>query len=43
MATQSKRYRAAAELVDRTKAYTLTDAVKLLKQTPRAKFDESVD
>ncbi len=43
MATQSKRYRAAAELVDRTKAYTLTDAVKLLKQTPRAKFDESVE
>ena len=43
MAKQSKRYRAATQQVDRTKAYTLTDAVKLLKQVPRAKFDESVE
>ena len=43
MATQSKRYRAAPELVDRTKANTLTAAVKLLKHHPRAKFDESVE
>ena len=43
MAIQSKRYRAAIKLVDRTKTYTLTDAVKLLKQIPRTKFDESAE
>ena len=42
-AVASKRYRAGAQVVDRTKRYTLVDAVKLLKQLPTVKFDETVD
>ncbi len=44
MATQkrSKRYRAAAELVDAKKKYALGDAVKLLKTLPATKFDQTV-
>ena len=44
MATKkrSKRYRAAAELVDAKKKYTLGDAVKLLKTLPATKFDQTV-
>lgn len=38
-----KRYAAAAKLVDRTKAYSLAEAVKLLKSAPKPKFDETVD
>jgi large subunit ribosomal protein L1 len=38
-----KRYTAALEKCDRTKQYTLADAVKLVKETAHAKFDESVD
>lgn len=38
-----KRYAAAAKLVDRTRSYSLTDAVKLLKSAPKTKFDETVD
>ncbi|MBI4343263.1 MAG: 50S ribosomal protein L1 [Candidatus Omnitrophica bacterium] len=39
----SKRYKKAAELVERGKAYTLQEAVQLLKQMPATKFDESVE
>jgi large subunit ribosomal protein L1 len=39
----SKRYQGAAETVDRSKAYSLQDAVALLKAMDGAKFDESVD
>ncbi len=38
-----KRYATAAKLVDRSKAYTLTEAVKLVKQGAKTKFDETVD
>ncbi len=38
-----KRYKAAAEAVDRDKTYTLVEAVDLLKSFSKAKFDESVD
>jgi large subunit ribosomal protein L1 len=38
-----KRYAAAAKLVDRSKSYALSDAVKLLKQGAKTKFDETVD
>ena len=38
-----KRYAAAAKQVDRTKAYSVTDAVKLIKATAKTKFDETVD
>ncbi len=39
---RSKRYRAAAELVDAKKKYALSDAVKLLKTLPPTKFDQTV-
>ena len=39
----SKRYQGAAETVDSSKAYSLQDAVALLKAMDGAKFDESVD
>jgi len=39
----SKRYDTAAAKVDRTKAYSVEDAVATLKTMPAAKFDESVD
>ena len=39
---RSKRYRAAAEQVDRKKAYNLADAVSILKKMPVTKFDQTV-
>src|SRR5881396_3437421 len=39
---RSKRYRAAAEQVDRTKDYSLSDAVGVLKKLPPTKFDQTV-
>src|ERR1700738_2384192 len=39
---RSKRYRAAAEQVDRKKAYSLTEAVTTLKKFPPTKFDQTV-
>src|SRR6187399_1956549 len=39
---RSKRYRAAAEQVDRTKEYSLTEAVSTLKKLPQPKFDQTV-
>ncbi len=38
-----KRYRKAAENIDRERAYPLAEAVAMLKELPGAKFDESVD
>lgn len=38
-----KRYTAAASGVDRDKAYGLVDAVKLVKSSAKAKFDETVE
>ena len=43
MATISKRRKAFANKVDRAKAYPALDAMKLVKETATAKFDESVD
>ena len=40
---QGKRLRAAAAKVDRTRAYPLTDAIKLVKSNATAKFDETVE
>jgi len=42
MRERSKRYREAMKLVDAEKAYTLSEAVALLKRLPTPKFDESV-
>jgi len=43
MAKVSKRYQEAAKLVDRTRLYTIEEAVKLLKEMPHTKFDETVE
>lgn len=43
MAKHGKKYRAVAEKVDRTKRYTLEEAVQLVRELKVAKFDESVD
>jgi large subunit ribosomal protein L1 len=40
--TRSKRYRAAAEMVDRTKTYSFSEAVTTLKKLPPPKFDQTV-
>jgi len=38
-----KKYRAASEKIDQNMAYTLEEAVKLMKENKIAKFDESVE
>lgn len=43
MRERSKRYRAAAALVDREKRYDLTEAVALLKKMATTKLDQSVE
>jgi large subunit ribosomal protein L1 len=43
VAEAGKRIRAAREGVDRTKLYSLADAVKLVKERAKAKFDETVE
>ena len=43
MANISKRRQALAGKVDRAKVYAVADAMKLVKDTSTAKFDESVD
>ena len=43
MAHLSKRRQALANTVDRAKMYPAIDAMKLIKDTATAKFDESVD
>jgi large subunit ribosomal protein L1 len=40
---KNKRLAAAEKAIDRTKAYPLEDAIKLVKQTSKAKFDETVE
>lgn len=39
---RSKRYRAAAEKVDASKSYSLTEALSILKSLPATKFDQTV-
>lgn len=43
MKTKSKRYREVSQQVDKTKQFTLEEAMAMVKQTTNAKFDESVD
>ena len=43
VARLSKRQKALVNAVERNKPYTAIDAIKLVKQTATAKFDESVD
>ena len=41
--SHGKRYRALAEMIDRTKTYPSAQAVKLVKETSGAKFDTTVE
>ena len=43
MAQHGKTYAAAREKVDREREYTPGEAVRLVKETGRAKFDETVE
>ncbi|MCL5269998.1 MAG: 50S ribosomal protein L1 [bacterium] len=43
MPSHGKKYRQAVDSIDRTRKYTVAEAVNLLKKTSYAKFDESVD
>jgi large subunit ribosomal protein L1 len=43
MAKQGKRIRKAYEGVNREKAYSVKDAVKIVKDSAKAKFDETVE
>ena len=43
MAHVSKRYKALAAKVDRDRLYALDEALSLVKETAKAKFDESID
>ncbi|HEU5338806.1 MAG TPA: 50S ribosomal protein L1 [Sulfuricaulis sp.] len=43
MRPASKRYQSVRAKVDRTKMYVAQDALKLVKESATAKFDESVD
>ncbi len=40
---QSKRFTEASKLVERSKEYSVEDAVEKIKLTPKTKFDETVD
>ena len=39
----SKRMKAATQGLDRNKFYTVEDAVKLVKERAKAKFDETIE
>jgi len=39
----SKRYTSSRELIDRKKRYALPEAIKILKEAKKAKFDESIE
>jgi large subunit ribosomal protein L1 len=43
MGTMGKKYRDAKNKIDRTKRYTLEEALQLLPQTSYARFDEAID
>lgn len=43
MTKPGKRYRSALELVDQTKLYSPDEAIRLLKQMPASKFDETIE
>lgn len=43
MAKTGKNYKNAAALIERTKAYSVTEALNLVKKASTAKFDETVE
>jgi len=40
---QSKRFREASKLIEKSKEYSIEDAVEKVKSIPKAKFDETID
>ena len=40
---RSKKYVAVSQLVDKTKTYTVAEAIELVKQTSTVKFDATID
>ena len=43
MVQRSKKYREAAEKIDRNNLYTANEAIALLKSMPEYKFDQTVE
>jgi large subunit ribosomal protein L1 len=43
MPKRGKRYQEAAKIIDRTQEYTLEEAIKLVKETAKSKFDETIE
>lgn len=43
MTTRGKRYQEAAKLIDRNASYSPAEALKLVKEAAKAKFDETVE
>jgi large subunit ribosomal protein L1 len=43
MPAMTKRLKATEALIDRSKSYTVAEAMEIVKKAPAAKFDESVD
>src|ERR687892_2706011 len=43
MATHGKRYRDARSQIDRERQYSPAEAIRILKELPQAKFDETVE
>lgn len=43
MPKHGKRYKQAVELIDRSKLYSVTEAVEILGNSPKTKFDETVE
>ena len=43
MARNSKRLKAAYDAIDRTKSYPLAEAAQLVKDSAKAKFDETIE
>lgn len=43
MARKGKRYNAALENIDRDAVYSIEDAVKILKENAKTKFDETIE
>lgn len=43
MPKQGKRYQEAAKLIDKNKVYEVNEAIELVKQAAKARFDETVE
>ena len=43
MKTETKRIKAIQPLVDKNKAYSLKEAIAIIKKTPKTKFDETLE